>query len=155
MADDFQNGTLYPLYVDTTTPTTTAGASVIIPGNFELVACLQDNGFDGSTDQLDTSSKCSGVFKDSIPGQIGWTFSGNGNAINPGVSDNRVSHNLLFDMWKNQTVAWFGIWDDELSSIRYGLGYISSFGEANPNNAAKTFSITVQGKGEIFNVATT
>lgn len=153
--DDFQNGTLYPLYVDTTTPITTAGEDVEIQGDFELVACLQDNGFDGSTDQLDTSSKCSGVFKDSIPGQLGWTFSGNGNAINPGVGDNRVSHNLLFNLWKNQTVAWFGIFDAELSSIRMGLGYISSFGEANPNNAAKTFSITVQGKGEIFNIATT
>lgn len=153
--DDFQLGTLYPLYVDTTTAVTEDGNDVDVPGDFKLVACLQDNGFDGSTDQIDTSSKCSGVFKDSIAGQVGWTFSGNGNAINPGVGDSRVSHNLLFSLWKNRTVAWFGIFDEELSSVRYGVGYISSFAEANPNNAAKTFTITVQGKGEIFDQAAT
>ncbi len=148
---DFINGTLYPLYVDTTTSVTAAGNTVEVPGDFQLIACLTDNGFDGSTDQIDTSSKCSGVFKDSVAGQIGWTMSGTGNAVSITVGDDRVSHDQLFTLWKNQTIAWWAIFDSAADSVRFGVGYISAFSEANPNNAAKTFNITIQGKGEIFN----
>lgn len=150
MANDTQLGTLYLLYVDTTTSINTYGGDVAFPGTFDLVACLTDNGFDGSTDSIDTSSKCSGVYKDSIAGQVGWTISGAGESINITAPDDRISHNDLAEMWKNRTVAWWAIFDEDLTSVRYGLGYISAYADANPNNAVKTFTITIQGKGEPF-----
>lgn len=153
--DNVLNGKQTLLYIDTVTPITTPGLSVDVPGSFELVACLTDNSFEGTRDAIDTTSKCSGLFKDSMPGEIGWTFSGNGNAISIESGDDRLSHNALFQLWKNGTTFWVAQFDDELESVRYGLAYITSFSEANPNNAAKTFSITLQGKGEVYDQTAT
>lgn len=150
MSGTTQLGTLYPLYVNRVTPITTYGGDIAFPGEFDLVACLTNTGFDGSTDGIDASSMCSGIFKDSIPGQVGWTMSGTGESINITGADGRVSHNDLAEMWKNRTVAWWAIYDTALSSVRYGKGYISAYADANPNNAVKTFTITIQGKGEPF-----
>lgn len=150
MADNTQLGTGYPLYVNLVTPITTYGGDIAFPGEFDLVACLTNTGFAGTTDGIDTSSMCSGIFKDSIAGQVGWTMSGAGESINITGTDGRVSHNTLAEMWKNRTVAWWAIYDAALSSVRYGLGYISAYNDDNPNNAVKTFTITIQGKGEPF-----
>lgn len=150
MADNFVNGTDYLLYIDTTTALDAPLADVDFPGDFKLAACLDDNGFDGSTDQIDTSSKCSGMFKSSLAGQIGWTMSANIKWIKPGVGDTRLSNNDLFALWKAQTRFWVAQFDTDEITVRFGVAYISSFSEASANNAVATASITLQGVGEIY-----
>lgn len=147
-----KNGTFNLLYIDEDTPITTAGEDVVIVGNFKPVACLTDNGFDGSRDSIDTSGKCLDLFKSNIPGQAGFTFSGSGFAVQTTGSDiaAKVNHNRLFQLFQSGEQFWAATIDTDLYSIRYGLAFISAFAEANPNNAGKTFTITLQGSGQVY-----
>lgn len=151
------NGSANLLYINTVLSTSTYGPDVIIPGTFDLVCDMTDNGFDATADNIDTSGKCSGVFKTGLPGQIGWSFSGTGNTQNIPTNDNdHVSQNALEILFRNQTKFWAGVWDTALKTVRYGVVYITAFSEANPVNGAATFNITLQGDGEYWNqVATT
>lgn len=163
--DTFVNGTDILLYIDEVTAITAYGPDVAVPGTFDLVACLKDNGFSGNTDQIDTSSKCSGMFKTSLPGQIGWTFSATGNCINLGGtglnnpsfsgSTDRISNIRLMKLWKAGTRFWAGQFDSSLNTVQYGVCYISSFELSNPENAAANFSITLQGTGEVWDQTAT
>lgn len=150
---DFVLGTEFPLYIDTTTATTEPLEDVVIPGTFKLIGCLASNGFDGTTDNVEASSKCAGIWKSNIAGKKGWTISGDGNFINIVSPDERVSAKALFALWKSGAKAWFAIFDEAAETMFYGLGYISSFNFAAPDGAATTFSITVTGDGEPGNAA--
>lgn len=148
MANEFLDGTEFLLYINETTPLTTDIADVLIPGDFELVACLTSNGFDGTTATIDTSSKCSGNFTTALPGDKSWTVAGEGNAIPTEALDARINHNKLFELWKNGTTVWIALFDTALFTVRYGQGFITSFSDAGPRAAAQTFSVTFQGVGE-------
>ncbi len=136
-----------------------------VPGTFDLIACLKENGFSGTTDQIDTSSKCSGIFKTSLPGQIGWTFSASGNAIDLGGtglntsnlsgSNDRIGHVRLFKLFKAQTRFWAAQFDSDLNTVQYGVAYITDLQLTNPENAASNISITLQGTGEVWDQTAT
>jgi len=153
--DEFLNGNLFPFYIDITTPITTDGEDVEVPGDFQLVACLTDNSFDGTTDDISTTSKCSGLFGDGIAGVRNWTMGANGNAIGIQPGDDRINHNILFDLWKNGTTFWGAQFDAGLDTVRYGLMYIASFNEASPTNGARTFTASFRGKGEVYDQTAT
>lgn len=149
MANEFLNGTEVLMYIDTETPITTDGEDVEIPGSFRPFICGQDNGFDLSVDQIDTTSKCTGFNKSSIPGEVGWTFNFSGNAVK-GVDGDSISHNEALELAKSRTLFWVAEFNPALDTVRYGVGYFTSYSDANPRNASQTFSVTVQGTGEIF-----
>lgn len=139
------------LYIDTTTPTTTAGTAVS-PADFVLVACLTDNGFDYTTNAITTDSKCSGVFATSIGGTKGWSMSANGNSITLSTAEQATlqSHNELFKLWKTGDEFWALQYDVAKKTARYGVVRIDNGGDAFPTNAAATFTLTLTGIGEPY-----
>jgi len=148
--EQFIDGVRELLYIDTATPITADLDDVVFPGDFELVGCLTSNGFSGTTGTIDTTSKCSGKFTTSLPGDISWSISAEGNSIDlpsPG-SGVDVSNNALFKLWKAGTTFWAMLTDVNTLASRYGLAYISSYDDSAPRAAAKTFSITLTGVGE-------
>jgi len=151
MANEFINGRKSVLFMDVTTPITTE-LTAVTTANFEMVACLTSNGFDGTTSAISTTSKCSGSFAESLDGEKGWTMAGEGMAVDIVSPDQRVSHNALFKQWRSGAAAWFAIMDaDTLETsptIRYGVGRIDSYSDAFPDNEAQTFSISITGIGE-------
>lgn len=148
--EQFIDGVRELLYIDTVTPLTADLDDVIFPGNFELVGCLTSNGFSGTTGTIDTTSKCSGKFTTSLPGDISWSISAEGNAIDlpDAASGVDISNNALFKLWKSATTFWAMLTDVNTLATRYGLAYISAYDDSSPRAAAKTFSITLTGVGE-------
>ena len=150
------NGRLSILYVDTTTPITTAGTAVTM-ANFKPVVCLTSNGFDGTTSPIDSTSKCTpNGFSESIDGVKSWTMSAEGDNYEKlvGETSTVVNHNDLHKMWKNGTKAWWMLADQENPedslSIRYGVGRVDGSSWNSPNNDKQTFSNPITGDGEIF-----
>lgn len=139
------------LYIDTTTPVTTAGTA-ISPASFKLVACLTDNGFDFTTNAITTDSKCSGIYATSIGGTKGWSMAANGNSITLSTLEKVTlqSHNELFKLWKTGAPFWALQYDVSKKTARYGVVRIDSGGDAFPTNAAATFSLSLTGIGEPF-----
>lgn len=145
MANEFYNGKQTLLYVDTTTPITTAYTSVTV-ANAKLVACLDNNGFTLTGAEIDASSKCAdGNFAESIGGQQSWSMSADGKKIIP--TGQEQSNNELFKLARDNQYAWWFLYDTAKLSMRYGVGHISSFDETSPNNDLETFSISITGSG--------
>jgi len=137
--DGFKNGTDVLLFVKYGTP------AVWIP-----LACLKSNGWDGSTDQIDITSKCSGNDKDSLAGDRSWTFKAEGNAINDKALPSRASFNTLAEFWSNGTrfeAKMVGV-DDPDDVIR-GKCYITSLSKNAGRNEAVGFSVSLQGVGKV------
>lgn len=144
MANKFFNGKDYLLYVDVTTPTTTAYTAVTT-ANAELVGCLDTQGFQMTSSDIDTSSKCSdGNFAESIGGQQGWSMSADGKYTDDVAFQ---SSNQLFKLSRDNQEAWWFIFDTAKLLMRYGVGRITSFDESMANNEAVTFSISITGVG--------
>lgn len=153
MANTFINARTVVAYVDTVSPVSKDGTAMDMT-NFEMVACLQNLGFDGTTSPISATSKCSGSFAESVDGEKGWTIQMEGLSIPLEIGDTRVNHNRLFDLWKSGQAFWLLIADatNSLSSVtmRYGVVRIDSNSEAFPDNDAQTFSVTATGIGEVF-----
>lgn len=146
MANTFYNGKETLLYIDTTTPTTTAYTAMTVD-DAVLVACLDTNGFQLDNAVIDASSKCSdGNFVENIGGQQSWSMSGDGKFIIP--LNNELSNNELFKIARTNEPAWFFLFDPTSKrKMRYGVGFITSFGEGQDNNAAETFTLSITGSG--------
>lgn len=144
-----QNGKLTLLYIDTDTPLNTP-IDEVTNVNFRPVVCLTSNGFDGTTSEIDTTSKCSGSWGTSLDGQKGWTLTGEGNAValTGGEEALKANQNEVFKLWRSGEEFWAAMFDEELISVRYGRARITSYSDSAPNNAVKTFSLTLTGQGE-------
>jgi TP901-1 family phage major tail protein len=138
MAERFENGKDYLLFIKDGTPT---------PAWLTL-ACLSTNGFEGSRDSIDTSSKCTGNWNTSIAGNASWTMSGDGNAIGSDLLPSEASFAKLFELYKSGATFPVKIAKVGGTYVRYGEAYISSYSETQANNEAFTFSVTLQGVGE-------
>ena len=153
MANKFINARTIVAFIDVTTPITTIGTDVT-PADFEMVACLQNLSFEGTTSPIEATSKCSGSFAESVDGSKAWTISMDGLSIETLVGDTRYNHNKLFKLWKSGAAFWVMIADAANTAasltIRYGVGRIDTDSEAFPDNDAQTFSISITGIGEVF-----
>lgn len=147
MATTPKSGTFNIVYIDETTAITTALTALTFPGNFQPVVCLTTNAFNGTRDSIDTSSKCSGLWKTSIPGQAGWTITGDGQAVELTGSDITADINFrrIWQLYQSGEKFFVAMEDTDSYSILYGVGYITNITITAPNNAVKTFSFTVQG----------
>lgn len=149
MAEQLLNGNDVLLYFDTTTPITTA-LNAVTPENFDLVACLTDNGFDGTTASLESASKClAGGFSSSIPDKQSWTMSLNGEQLLATGLAGRLSAEEVQQLWIDKETFWALQYDQAKNSVVYGLVYISSFSKANAASAISTFSATLTGVGGV------
>lgn len=136
----FENGTKYLLFVKRTT----SGAT------WKVLACLISNGVDMQTDEITTSSKCSGNYKESIPGEQGWSFSGSGNAIDSDLKPDEASYKELKDIWKKGEVCEWKLAKVGATDVDYGEGWINSLSKATNHNEAVTFDVNITGSGELF-----
>lgn len=112
-----------------------------------VVSCLTTNGFEGSRDDIDTSSKCDGDWGSSLSGTGSWTMSGDGNAIDSELNPSQVSYDKLFDLFVSGEIFETKLAEVGGTYVRYGKGRISSHSETQANNAPFTFSTSVQGIG--------
>lgn len=145
MADEaidlgFKNGTDVLLFIKTGSP------AAWVP-----VACLKTNGWDSSTESIDTTSKCSGRYKTSLPGDISWSFNGEGNAVADNGTPSRASFNVLSGLHKAGTtfpMKMVGV-DDPADIIR-GNVFITALSKSAGRNEAVGFSASFDGVGEYF-----
>lgn len=151
MANEFKNGRLSLLYIDTTTPITT-DLDEVTTTNAVAVACLTTNGFEGTTSAISATSKCSGGFAESVDGEKSWTMSADGLVIDLDSGDTRKNYTDLFKLWRSGTPFWAFIMDAtspaSSPAILYGVARIDSFSRSDPDNDAMTFTISLTGIGE-------
>lgn len=152
MAKTKKNGRDMWLFVDTTTPITTA-IDAVTTANFKPVICLTSNGVDVTTSPIESTSKCDGGFADSEAGTTGWTMSADGQIATDSVPNASFGANELLDLILNKTAAWWMIMDvNDLSAseyIRYGVGRLDSYNETFPDQDSSTFTGSVTGKRQL------
>lgn len=131
-----QNGKDYLLFVKREGETT-----------WKTIACLSSNGVSRGADAITSSTKCSGGFQESIPGELNWSFSGDGNAVDDTLEASELSLNELKEIWAAREVAEWKMAKVGSTDVDYGQGWISQLDTTAPNNDAYTFSLTVTGTG--------
>lgn len=120
--------------------------------DWKLIACLSSNGASRATDAITSTTKCSNGFQESIPGEMNWTFTGEGNAVDNTLEASEVSLNELKEIWSTQEVPEWKIGKVGGTDVDYGQGWISALDTTAPTNDAYTFSLTIQGTGELATV---
>lgn len=138
MAVRWQNGKDYLLFVKRSGET-----------DWKTIACLSSNGVSRGADAITASTKCSGGFQESLPGELNWSISGEGNAVDDQLQASEVSLNELKEIWASQEVAEWKMAKVGSTDVDYGQGWISQLDTTAGNNEAYTFSLTVTGTGEI------
>jgi hypothetical protein len=118
---------------------------------WEAVVCLTSNGFSTSDNPIDTSSKCT-VGNTDIQGSIGWSITGDAQAISGEVDAGTASHKKFLNLWKLGTVYEAMIVDkDDIDNVEVrGFVRTTEVSLTYPNNDLATFSLTLTGQGEPF-----
>ena len=140
IANGFKNGTDVLLF-----------AKLGTPAAWVTLACLKTNSWDGSTDQIDFTTKCSGKFKESKPGDRSWSFKGDGNSVDDAALPSRASFAVLSGLWKTGTTFPMKMVNvEDAADVIRGDVYLTSLSESAGRNEAVGFSATFQGTGEPF-----
>lgn len=134
------------LYIDTVTPLT---ARPVDDDDYKLIACIVGNGLNISTADIDTTSKCSGRFTESDSGDVTWSFSGNGNAIDD-QGPSETGYQELIELALAGTKFWAKIANLDNTILREGIVRISSYDEDFQRNTPFAFTATLAGSGELY-----
>ncbi len=122
--------------------------------NYRAVACLVTNGLQGSGDDIDLTSKCSGYFKESDTGDVGFTMSGNGQAIgDPEIT--QANYQELMELFITRTKFWAKTANPSNGVLREAVVRISSYNETFDRNTPFTFDATFTVSGELYVIALT
>lgn len=115
-------------------------------------ACATSNGFSGSTDTVDTASKCDAEgFVETEGGNMSWEFSQSAYGIrDEDLEANQASYQTAAELWKAQEVREYRMRSEDLSYVRRGMGLITTYDETADNGDFLTFDITITGSGEVF-----
>lgn len=153
---DFKNGKDYLVFImkNSAYPTNSATPPLATNAGFKLMACLNTNALSVTVDSIDTTTKCSDDWADSIPGNGSWEVSADGVAVSPDTLT-EVSADAIFDFTTLKEVVWVAIFNPTKSTYRVGVAYFSSFGESFNNNESYSFSATLTGKGKLYRNSTT
>ncbi len=95
------------------------------------------------TDTIEVASPTSGVFRDYIASLCGWSISTSGL-----IKSIQQQHDL-FELWRNRTKLRVNYYDTEMRMVRSGYALITSLRESAPNRSIPTYSIALQGCGEL------
>lgn len=153
MAKTKINGRRIWLFVDTTTPVTTA-LDAVTPANFRPVVCLTSNSLDVTVNPIETTSKCDDGNASSEAGTMGWTMNADGIIAALTAPDtDAVSAEELLKIVRSKEPKWWAQMDvDALGAstlIRYGVGRIDSYNETWADNESGTFTGAVTGIGAL------
>jgi len=153
---ELNNGKNYLVYIDPVTAITAETPPVAGAVTWKMLMCLSSNAFNMTVNGIDTTSKCTDGWADSIPGDGSWSITAEGQTVAIETDDLATlqSAEELFALAQNKTSFWAAIFDVAKNTYRVGVVFISSFSETFNNNAAYTFSITLTGRGKVYNAPT-
>lgn len=145
------NGTDYVLEIDTVSSTTTLDRPTT-DTNYKNVACWVSNGMQLSIAEQETSNKCDGGYKSSVPGMGSWTFSGDGQAVEliGGEITALANFQTLALLAYNKTVFFMRWTNVDTDVVREGKVFITSYEETASNQEAYSFTATFTGVGAPF-----
>ena len=122
------------------------GRQLILAFGGAVVASSVTCEVDMQTDTIEVASPTSGVFRDYIPSLCGWSIS------TSGLIKTTQQQYDLFELWRNRTKLRVNYYDTEMRMVRSGYAIITNLRESAPNRSIPTYSISLQGCGELKNV---
>lgn len=122
------------------------GRQLILAFGRAVVASSVTCEVDMQTDTIEVASPTSGVFRDYIPSLCGWSIS------TSGLIKSASQQYDLFELWRNRSRLRVNYYDTEMRMVRSGYAIITNLRESSPNRSIPTYSISLQGCGELANV---
>ena len=122
------------------------GRQLILAFGRAVVASSVTCEVDMQTDTIEVASPTSGVFRDYIPSLCGWSIS------TSGLIKTTKQQYDLFELWRNRAKLRVNYYDTEMRMVRSGYAIITNLRESAPNRSIPTYSISLQGCGELANV---
>ena len=122
------------------------GRQLILAFGRAVVASSVTCEVDMQTDTIEVASPTSGVFRDYIPSLCGWSIS------TSGLIKSASQQYDLFELWRNRAKLRVNYYDAEMRMVRSGYAIITNLRESAPNRSIPTYSISLQGCGELANV---
>lgn len=130
-------------------------AKIGTPAAWVVLGCLKTNSWEASTDSIDTTTKCSGKFKESLPGNINWSFKADFNDIDdtPITAPVRASFAKLAALHEAGTTFPMKMVGVDSADTISGDVFITSINKSAGRNEAVTSSVSFQGTGAYSLVA--
>ena len=122
------------------------GRQLILAFGRAVVASSVTCEVDMQTDTIEVASPTSGVFRDYIASLCGWSIS------TSGLIKSTQQQYDLFELWRNRAKLRVNYYDTEMRMVRSGYAIITNLRESAPNRSIPTYSISLQGCGELKNV---
>lgn len=122
------------------------GRQLILAFGRAVVASSVTCEVDMQTDTIEVASPTSGVFRDYIPSLCGWSIS------TSGLIKSASQQYDMFELWRNRAKLRVNYYDTEMRVVRSGYAIITNLRESAPNRSIPTYSISLQGCGELKNV---
>lgn len=122
------------------------GRQLILAFGGAVVASSVTCEVDMQTDTIEVASPTSGVFRDYIASLCGWSISTSGL-----IKTTQQQHDL-FELWRKREKIRINYYDEELRMIRSGYAIITNLRESAPNRSIPTYSIALQGCGELTKI---
>lgn len=125
------------------------GRQLILAFGRAVVASSVTCEVDMQTDTIEVASPTSGVFRDYIPSLCDWSIS------TSGLIKSASQQYDLFELWRNRAKLRVNYYDTEMRMVRSGYAIITNLRESAPNRSIPTYSISLQGCGELAPIAYT
>ena len=122
------------------------GRQLILAFGRAVVASSVTCEVDMQTDTIEVASPTSGVFRDYIASLCGWSIS------TSGLIKSASQQYDLFELWRNRAKLRVNYYDTEMRMVRSGYAIITNLRESAPNRSIPTYSISLQGCGELAKV---
>ena len=122
------------------------GRQLILAFGGAVVASSVTCEVDMQTDTIEVASPTSGVFRDYIPSLCDWSIS------TSGLIKSTQQQYDLFELWRNRSKLRVNYYDTEMRMVRSGYAIITNLRESAPNRSIPTYSISLQGCGELAKI---
>lgn len=122
------------------------GRQLILAFGGAVVASSVTCEVDMQTDTIEVASPTSGVFRDYIASLCGWSIS------TSGLIKSAQQQYDLFELWRNRAKLRVNYYDTEMRMVRSGYAIITNLRESAPNRSIPTYSIALQGCGELSKI---
>lgn len=119
------------------------GRQLILAFGRAVVASSVTCEVDMQTDTIEVASPTSGVFRDYIASLCDWSIS------TSGLIKSAQQQYDLFELWRNRAKLRINYYDTEMRMVRSGYAIITNLRESAPNRSIPTYSISLQGCGEL------
>lgn len=114
--------------------------------NFRMVACLDSNSFNHARELKEVTNKCSGGYRDGIPGKGSWGFEGSGQAIKD-VQPAEANYQELLEISLLGEKIEAKMANADGSFYRAGTILITSYSEDAGSEDPLSFTATMDGLG--------